>query len=57
MIKKERLFAEVTRLAELEAARNEMDEYETEDLYSTSRDIIEDIFTALQWTKVEGSIA
>ena len=48
---------EKERLAELEAARNEMDEYETEDLSSTSRDIIEDIFTALQWTKVEGSIA
>lgn len=56
MIAKERLLAEVTRLAAFEAARNEMDEDETEDISSTARDIIEDIFSALLWDKVVGGI-
>ena len=52
MIRKEMLIAEVTKLAELEAARNEKDEYEGQDLSSSARDIIEDVFGALFWTKV-----
>lgn len=54
MIIKEMLVAEVTKLAELEAARNEKDEYEIQDLSSSARDLIEDVFDALIWTKVVG---
>jgi hypothetical protein len=54
MIVKEMLLAEVTKLAELEAARNEKDEYDIQDLSSNARDLIEDVFYALIWTKVVG---
>ncbi len=55
-ITKAALLKQSKEKAELEAARREASEYETEDLVNQAQDIVEDIFYALDWTNVEDGI-